>query len=368
MRDMKLTQLFLFFFLFFIACSYKEQEKSISYNSLQRDTVPLPFISPRTFITYAIDKGHVVFQYIGKDQKLIYRNKDGVIFDSILLPKKYQGEPHLLYTIADSGLYFLDKETNTIEFVGGNRTKQYQYLDTFGVAYSLTSVFFQPQMADHDFLLMSIPNYFIPNDEQRSRYFNSKILGIFSLEGQKVICKKKIAAFPESYRNTFYNSFYPFANNVQKGWVAYIFNNTDSLHLYNIKLDQETVVKLNISNFQMRKFNCDSFTNGYIQNYRITNPYYEGILFDPISKCYAIIQSEGVMEDTLAEGYTYTYIDKSVNIYIFDSSFQTVQKIRFPNKEEHSFYLSYFYDNKLFIPNSIKHVTTALYVYHLHGS
>lgn len=351
--------------MFFLACSYKKQALIIDNNSLRCDTVFLPNIDHRSLIFYTTDKGNIAFSYISKSKTHICKNVAGQIIDSFKIPLKYQQNPHLLYSISDSSLYILNKDANTIEIINPHSSMQYEYVASFEVEKSLSAVFFQPEMYEKEFLLMSIPHYFISEKKQREQYFKSKILGIFSLTDNKILLKKTIAPFPIVYQKKYYHSCYPITTTIHDGIVSYIFNNTDSLHLYDILQDKETVIKLSVQDFQMREFNMDSLSNTYIQNYRVSNPYYEKIVYDPISKCHAIFQTEGMNTNSLEDGFMSIYTDKPLNIYIIDSNFQTVKKIRFSSQKGYHFYSSFFYNNKLFIPNDSETDTTAMFVYHL---
>ncbi|MBS1588198.1 MAG: hypothetical protein JST52_01160 [Bacteroidetes bacterium] len=342
-----------FIYVIFVSCS-NSSNGFLDAEKLLSDSCVLVKAKESSYIRFSSNKNQINFLCFSNNINIIYKyNQQGIIIDSISVPSNITEEKYGYSQCMDSVFFFIENKNLVIK-KQNDKVDTFTYNQTNNIKQYLSNIFFEFNYTGDKFVLLDIPDYYIPDKQEFKAYFQREIISILTLEQHKIKKIDSFGKFPDSYHSTYFNSCYPITSEISNNNVAYIFNNENILHVYDINTKHITNYKLSeISNFKMEPCDMNQLGLQYREKYCTQNPIYERILYDSKSHQWLLMQTIGIsVEDK--DGYLTTDEDKPLAIYVLDNNFKIIKKLLFKDNNNLNLRSTFFFNHKLYIGTNKK--------------
>ncbi len=331
-----------------LACN--EKVKHVDSAQLLCDTLTLQNVGNVRAIQVGYRLDSPIIAYIKRDKQwiLFYNTENRRIVDSI--PVHYEFDKNdkfyvkedrsvLLFTNGQNKIFKLS-DTNRQEIIYRTTSKPVRVLEFVSLAFN---------MQDRYVMLYEVPNVNVGETENRTIYFNSKILTVFSIDGDSLVPILRTAPFPENYKAHFYYEFYPVAT-MANNKVYYAFTNSSIVSEINIQDGATKAYDVKDLNGQNEPFDLKKlFDYGFAKDYRLAASRNMQLITDGKTGKIALIQEQAIIRDSNAliqEGFE----DKPVSIFVLDKDKKIESIIKFPHQKVLDFEQAFLSNNLLYVP------------------
>jgi len=364
--------LILFFFpLSLVACnsSVKKSSELIILDSIQTEFKEshMPLLS--TIITKNYISDSLLIIYSKKNKKLlIYSVENHRIERSIKLDNQIGSQNSNVYINPFGKMYILNSEFNSIStrLIDDSTELQMKFpsvLDSFTV-YCLGSTF--RISADSQFVLDKIPSYISPieNKENFKNFFSMEMYRTYKIVDGSIRELNNFGAFPEDYKENFYNSFSPVSFFIENdSVVSYIFDKTDYIYTVSLKTGKTLgTIKLKNGGFNTNPINIEKTADlSTTKKYDIQNRISFILFKDKVDDCYLLIVKEPI-EFINGDGTLNEWEDAPFSIYKVNMKGDIIEKVKIPDYIDPRYCI--MYNNKIIMRRKHSKIV-KFYITHL---